>query len=104
MAWSAVPTAYMANWSEDGTDITVPIASFSELTAAEADAVTGDIRKIIFAFMQQWYTVWNGLATGDKSTKMTMQKNDTLLSNGNINRQFIVTFQIQPLTIEVPAE
>ena len=49
MAWDPLPPTWMASWSEDGTNITVPIATFTKMTAAEADASSGDIRKVLFA-------------------------------------------------------
>lgn len=47
------------SWIEDGTNITIPIASWPDMTAAIADATTGDSRKVIVSFCQQaaaWFT------------------------------------------------
>lgn len=41
MAFNPLPTNLIPSWSENGTNVTFPIASVPELTAAEADAVTG---------------------------------------------------------------
>lgn len=104
MAWSPTPTAYMADWEVDGTDIVVPIASFSELTAAEAAGDTGDIRSIIFAFLEQWFDVWNALATADRSTKMIIQRVQTGLPGAIIQQTYTVTFQMAPTDLEVADE
>lgn len=54
------PGTLFSSWSEDGTNITVPIASWPGLTADIADATTGDARKVIVSFAQQafaWYNI-----------------------------------------------
>ena len=67
-AYTKVPSEYMASWAEDGTTITVPIASFdntdsgsallTELTAADADGAEGDIAEILMKLLNQVYTVY----------------------------------------------
>jgi hypothetical protein len=84
MAFVKTPTTWLPNWSENGTDITLPIASLPELTAAEADAATGDIRKIFFAIMRKLFSVWTATAIADRPTKMTMQKASSIDPSTNI--------------------
>jgi hypothetical protein len=74
MAFSPTPTDWLANWSEDGTNITVPLATFPQLTAAEADAATGDIRDIVYAIIDKLYTAWIAKAAADRPTKWTCSK------------------------------
>jgi hypothetical protein len=50
-------------WSEDGTDITVPISSFVDLTATLADGTTGDARQVILSFVATAFDWYNGLTT-----------------------------------------
>jgi hypothetical protein len=72
------PSTWLPNWTEDATNITVPLATFPELTAAEADAAAGDIRKIMFAILEQQWNIWRALATADKPTMMNMVKTATI--------------------------
>jgi hypothetical protein len=44
MAFDKTPTTWLPSWSEDATNITLPLASLPELTAAEADAATARFR------------------------------------------------------------
>lgn len=46
------PVEYIANYSSDGTDITIPIASLPGLTAALAAYDTGDIRAVIASLLE----------------------------------------------------
>jgi hypothetical protein len=77
MAFTATPTSWLPSWSEDATNITVPIASLTGLTAATADGATGDIRKIVYSFLE---TIWNkyaSLVSADRPGKVTMKKTST---------------------------
>lgn len=71
------PNQWIADWSENGTNITVPIASFSRMTAADADGETGDIRRVVFAILEQL----NAQQGVGGLTTMTIGKVDTLSSN-----------------------
>ena len=105
MAFSAVPNTWIDSWSEDGTTISVPIASFPELTAAEADGTTGDIRKIVWAIMQKLYNEFNGRATADRPTKMNITKSSSInTTTGVVTNTFNVTLYTEIATQEVPAE
>ncbi len=105
MAFSAVPTTWIASWSEDGTNITVPIASFPELTAAEADGTTGDIRKIVFAIIEKLYQAYNATATADRPTKWTMSKSSSVnTTTGILTNTYSITILTAIATQDVPAE
>jgi hypothetical protein len=96
MAWipNQLPTAWFANWTSDGTDVTLPIASVPELTAAEADVTTGDIRKIMYAILERCWVKWNSLAIADRSTKMVLTKSSSVeAATGIITTVFTYTFK-----------
>ena len=104
MAFDAKPSSFLASWSEDGTDITVPIASFSELTAAEADATTGDWRKIVFAFLEHLYTYYAALPSGDQPGKLTVTRGTTVTSEDVMTRTYTIRITSDILTKEVSDE
>ena len=101
MAFSALPTDVIASWSEDGTNVTFPIASVTELTAAEADALTGDSRKILFALMEQWYSWYIGLATADRPEKMAITKSSALQTDGTFRNTYSIVFYTEVTGQEV---
>lgn len=74
MAINTVPNVWIPSWAEDGTNITVPIASFPLLTATEADGATGDIRKIALALVDKLYESYTGTAISDRPGKMTITR------------------------------
>jgi len=106
MAWSAVPTVYLSAYDfTGGTDMVIPISCTPEITAAEADATTGDIRAIMFGLLEQVYSVWYALATADKSTKMTITRSQSINQiTSYITRSYTYTFVLNPSGVDVVAE
>ena len=105
MAQDLKPATWMPSWAEDATNITVPIASFPQLTAAEADGASGDIRKVLFAIMDKLLTVWDALATADKPTKMLMNRSSSVNTAGTeISHFFSIQFTNTVATQDVADE
>lgn len=105
MPFDKTPTEWIPSWSEDGTDINVPIASFPELTDVEADGASGDIRKIVYAACSQLWQTWADLPSGDRPTKMTVNRQSFVNeTTGVITRTFTVSFQILPTGEDVISE
>ena len=94
MAWStyAPPAQWVADWSEDATNITIPIASIPEITAAEADGTTGDMRKCIYALLAKFYAFWLTIAVADRPVNMTIYRST---STNDVTGEITQTFQIQ---------
>lgn len=92
MAWDPAPSSWISTWSEDATDVTFTMATLTEeLTAAEADATTGDWRDCLFSILKHSYDYYNGLATADKPTKLTMSQSASV----DTNDELVYTFQIR---------
>jgi hypothetical protein len=104
MAFDAKPSSCIASWSEDGTDVTFPIASISELTAGEADATTGDWRKILFALLEHFYTYYTTLPSGDQPGRVTITRSTTVDSNDVMTRTYTFRITSDILTKEVADE
>jgi len=105
MAISRIPTAWIASYSSDGTNMTLPIASFSGLTVAEAATADGDICNIVKEILEVIYAAQQALASADRPTKMTVARLTTTDDGtGIVTRQFTVTFTCSSPTINVAAE
>lgn len=105
MAFVKTPSTWFASWSEDATDITVPIASFPQLTAAEADGSTGDIRAIVHAILERLWAKWNSLAAADRPTQMTINKSaSTNVATGITTNQYTIRIMVVATGEEVVAE
>jgi hypothetical protein len=104
MAFNPAPSAWLDALSEDGTDITVPLATFPELTAAEADGATGDVRKVTYAVLEKLYQEYAGRPEADRPQKMQLVKGQALNSAGQIVTTYSFTFVLEAATIDVAAE
>lgn len=105
MAATIAPPDWIASWSEDGDDVTFPIASIPELTAAEADATTGDMRKVLFAICDQMYEVYNALETASKPTKMTIYRSTSTNDlTGAVTKSYQFVFSVDVGSVEVVDE
>ena len=92
MAQDLKPSTWIASWSENGTNVTFPIASVPELTAAEADADTGNINKVVFALCEKLYANFNALPLADRPTKMTVYRSTSTNDQTGVTTK---TFQFQ---------
>lgn len=105
MAFDALPPSWISGWSEDGTNITIPLATFTEMTAAEADATTGDIRKCLYAICEHLKDQWESTATADLPGKMTISTVQTVNSStGVITKRYTLSFDTEPTGVEVANE
>ena len=107
MAIDLAPSEWIASWSEDATNVSFPIASVPELTAAEADGTTGDIRKTMFAICERAYQAYLGEASADRPAKMTIARSSSTNDlTGAITRVYQFTFTAEAAVggIEVSAE
>jgi hypothetical protein len=87
------PGELFDSWTEDGTNITVPLASWPDMTAAIADATTGDSRKVVVSFCQQAFTWYNNLA--DRPTAVTVAYSPgRMQSSGDYTNKQKVEFKI----------
>jgi hypothetical protein len=66
MAFVDTPTLLWPSYASNGTNITIPIAALDGLTAAEADATTGDWRSIMLSLISTAHRYYDALPTADK--------------------------------------
>jgi hypothetical protein len=93
MAFSQVPTNWITSYASDDTTLTIPRASLPELSAAEANTTTGDIRDIVFAFVERIYQVYITSAAADRPAKMTLiRSTQTNETTGKVTRQYTINF------------
>lgn len=105
MAFDDTPTTWIAGIAENGTILSFPLTSFPELTAAEANGTTGDIRKIVWALMEKMYQEYNDAATADRPTNWTVTKSATVnATTGVVTNIFTNTIYTEVLTQEVVDE
>jgi hypothetical protein len=105
MPFAPLPQTWFPSLTDDGTVLSIDIDEIPELTAAEIDAATGDIRKFLFAWNEACWAKWVLLAAADKPTKMTLQKNVSVsTTTGIITNVYTYTFLTAVSSQEVVGE
>ena len=99
MAFDPAPSSWILSWSEDGTDVTFSLASISHLTAALADASTGDWRMCIALLLEHTLYYYNNLPEGDKPTQVTLDASFHTDSSGDIYRTISLTSKVSTLMV-----
>jgi hypothetical protein len=87
------PGFVIPGYSSDGTNITLPIASLIGLSAAEADAITGDWREILQAILLravEYHKTW--VWSDQPRTYNPFGMN--LLNSRTFDRHFGITFYV----------
>lgn len=87
------------------TGIFVPLTSFSDLTAAEADEATGDGRKVAFEIQKEIFEQYTALADAAKPARMTVSRGTPTGINPNTVRQtYTISFDLDISASDVTAE
>lgn len=80
----------------------------TELTDAEADESSGDIRKLMFGILDGLYVKLkqkqDNLAPADRPQNFTFNRNSNFADNGALTRTLSFTFQLEASGIEVADE
>lgn len=76
-----------------------------EVTDTEANASTGDWRKVLFGIMEMIYYKWTGTATADRPGKVVVTRSATVNNTTNeITRSYTVRITLSPTAVDVAAE
>lgn len=104
--FNAAPTVFFGtSYSSNGTTLSIPVAAFPELSAAEANASTGDSRKMIFALLHRIHSVFNGLATANRPSKMTISRSiGSINANNEFTTSFTFSFNLEATGVDVANE
>ncbi len=104
MAAELRPNQWFADWSEDGNDITIPIASIPGLSAGDADGATGDIRAIIFRIMERLRSAYDVPSpVGDPPANMLVSKSQSFAA-GVLTETYTVTIKTNVASQTIVAE
>jgi hypothetical protein len=92
MAFNPAPSAMIPSISLVGDDVTFDITDLTkELTQAEANPTTGDLREIVFSFLDHAWNYLNQLPTEDKPAKLIISKSASLQANGEYQLSYNVS-------------
>lgn len=106
------PEMYLSGFSLLSADapapsqgIFIPLATFSGLTAAEADPINGDIRKIVYEFNRLIFAFISDPEVANKPTKFNITRATPVGVNGTTIRQsYTTSFDLAINDVDVAAE
>ena len=102
---NAAPGAWFTNWTENGTNITLPLASLDKLDAAQADGTTGDIRQVVYALLYQLSGTADNATLDAAFTKMSVVKEQQYdRTTGEAIITFSVSFRLTNTVSDVVSE
>ena len=107
MAFNPAPTLFFGtSYSENGTILSIPISAIPDLTAAEADAATGDSRKMVWALIDHLCNVYNNTTAANRPSKMRLQRSYGQVdpATGNFTANYALTFNLTASGLEMADE
>lgn len=97
MAFNKAPSNWLTGYSLNTNAVTVntsnagATATFPELTSSEANASTGDIRKIVYAVIEQLYQKFQATPAADRPNRMNVSRSSTVGTDNAVTHTYIVT-------------
>lgn len=105
MAMNLAPSHWLPSYSADSSGITIPLSALPGLSAAEAHASTGDIRKVLRALCAAIYDNWISEAAADRPARMSIARNTSVdESSDSTTRTYQMRFNVAVAEEEVVDE
>ena len=104
------PDELFDGYSFANNTISIPLAALPGLTAAEADAATGNGMEVLRQIVDASQVAIAGLAPTARPTKGTISKPNPSIANGQnvapgtLRQTYTLTFDLQPTGLELAAE
>lgn len=93
-----------ANGTVAAQSIVIPLSALAGLTAAEANATTGNGSEVLRNILEAATTNVNALATEAKPTQMTLAKGTPTKVGSNDRQPYTINFVLTPTGYEMATE
>ena len=117
MAFNSTPSGWLgAGYTVSGSGTTAAInfgisgntavgEALPEITSTEANATTGDIRKIYYGMIEKMYQSFLGKAVADRPNRMSISKGASVdATTGLITTNYSIQFVLAPTGLDVTSE
>jgi hypothetical protein len=104
------PNEIFSGYTFANDTISIPLTALPGLTAAEADADTGNAMELLRQIIDRANTAIVALAPTAKPTKATISKPNPSIASGQnvapgtLSQSYTLTFQLQPTGLELASE
>ena len=97
-----------SGYTATANDITMTIGTgglLSEISSAEANATTGDFRKLMYGTMEGFFSSYNAIPQADRPSKMVINRvTSENAQTGVFTRTYNISFQLDSTGFEVAPE
>ena len=105
MAFDPKPSSWITSWSEDATSVSFDMADLLQaLTAAEADATTGDWRDCLYSLLDHSYQYYAALPVADQPTQLTISRVTQKNSDNVLKLTYTIEILVTVAATDVSAE
>jgi hypothetical protein len=107
---TVTPTQIFPGYSSDGTAITIPLADLTGLTAAEANATTGNAMEVLRTFIDKAQAQLAALTPETRPVRSSLTKAapsiavGTGILPGTLRQTYSASFDLIPTGLEPAAE
>jgi hypothetical protein len=107
---NVTPTQLFAGYTANETAITIPLADLTGLTAAEADATTGNAMEVLRTIIAKAETQLMSLAPAARPVRASLTKAQPAIAvgagvaPGTLRQSYTATFDLTPTGLEPAAE
>jgi len=104
------PSQIFPNYTSDGTSITIPLTDLEGLTAAEADATTGNAMEVVRAIVEKTHMQLTSFATTARPTRASIIKDAPAIAvgagiaPGTLSQGYRLNFNLTPTGLEPTPE
>lgn len=110
MAFNKSPTNWLTGYSLNTNAVAVNTsnagasATFPELTNIEANATTGDIRKIVYAVIEQLHQKFQATPVADRPNRMSITRSSSVSANNTVSHTYVVSLTLAATGLDVADE
>jgi hypothetical protein len=81
MAFNPAPSGWFPGLTASSTALTIPYSSLNNLTQANADPSTGDVRAIIYSICEAFSDKWSTTDSEDRPSQTTIVTSQSISSS-----------------------
>lgn len=72
MAFDPAPSGWFPGLTNSATSVTIPFAALNDVSEANTDPATGDVRTLVYSFCEAFSDQWASTASADRPEKATI--------------------------------
>ena len=85
MAFNPAPSGWFSGVTSTGSGITFPFASLNSLTSGNANPVSGDVREVIFGFLEGIADAFTSATTANKPVNVVVSRSTSTSTTSGID-------------------